>query len=330
MTDSSGLFNITRLASGGLITNYSCPSRCGHCLYRCGPHRESTYIARETLEKNIEKIRSMGVRSVHVGGGEPFLDVESLVMTLETAARLNTRIEYVETNSSWFKDHHTAVSILESLRSAGLDTLLISMSPFHNEFIPFRKVKGVLRACKAVGIRIFPWIGDFYNETDQFDDDRAHSMDEYERRYGPDYLCALPSRYWIHFGGRALDTFRRVYGGRDAERIVAEEGGPCLELLDVTHFHIDLYGAYIPGLCSGLAIERDDLGRPLDQAEYPFLSLLFRGGVGALLDRAADEFGYTAVRDFLNKCDLCYDIRRRLVAEIGVASKDLAPIGHYV
>ena len=36
--------NIRRLRSGGIITNYFCTSRCGHCLYNCSPQWEKEYI----------------------------------------------------------------------------------------------------------------------------------------------------------------------------------------------------------------------------------------------------------------------------------------------
>lgn len=35
-----------------------------------------------------------------------------------------------------------------------------------------------------------------------------------QRKYGGDYLKKLPSRYWMHFGGRALKTFVDVFGIR--------------------------------------------------------------------------------------------------------------------
>ena len=58
-------------------------------------------------------------------------------------------IDYVETNSSWYRDPDTAIELLDRLKRKGLHTLLISMSPFHNEYIPFAKVKGVMVAAQT-------------------------------------------------------------------------------------------------------------------------------------------------------------------------------------
>jgi len=169
MFRSKRKFIIDRLNSGGLITNYYCTSRCGHCLYACSPGWDKKYIDPETAEQNLHKIKSLGCHSIHVGGGEPFLNLSGLRMVLETARSLNVHIEYVETNSSWYRDKKSACNVLSSLQDKGLSMLLISLSPFHNEHIPFYKVKGVIEACKAVQMNVFPWISEFFAEIDAFD-----------------------------------------------------------------------------------------------------------------------------------------------------------------
>ena len=134
-------FVIKRLQSGGVITNYFCTSSCGHCLYFCSPKWKKDYIKKEMLVKIIEKIRSLGCTSIHIGGGEPFLDLSGLEMVVETCAlwagvkialrrSASIGIDYVETNSSWYKGMNSACEILSSLKERGLSALLVSMSPF--------------------------------------------------------------------------------------------------------------------------------------------------------------------------------------------------------
>ena len=55
---------------------------------------------------------------------------------LDAARRSGVSIDYVETNSSWFKEPEPAEALLSGLRRKGLHTLLVSISPFHNEHIP--------------------------------------------------------------------------------------------------------------------------------------------------------------------------------------------------
>ena len=324
-------FQINYLQSGGLIANYYCSSTCAHCLYRCSPKWPKDYIDEGNARQNFEMIRRLDCRNVHIGGGEPLLRPEALGQILSIASETGVSIDYVETNSSWFRNEHDACSILETLGRKGLGTLLVSISPFHNEFIPFYKVKGVIEACRQTGISIFPWVSDFIDDLNTFDEQKIHSLTEYAEHFGPQYIESLPQRYWISLGGRALETFGKFSPRKPASQIMVENHLGCAELAEVGHFHLDLYGNYIPGLCSGLSIHRDDLGKPLDPAEYPIVSRLYSGGIAEFIKYAIEAYDYAPGRDgYSSKCALCYDARRCLVAERKLDSKELQPHGHYL
>ena len=275
-------------------------------------------------------MRELGCRSVHLGGGEPLLRPADLEAILAAAGRSGVFIEYVETNSSWFVDLPSAQSLLTRLRDQGLQTLLVSISPFHNEFVPFNKVKGVLQACLRTGIGIFPWVNSFVQDLSAFDGARTHSLETMARRFGPNYLQQILDRYWVHMGGRALDTYRPLQPLLSPRQILATSAGDCRrELADTSHFHIDLYGNYIPGLCSGLAIAVADLGRPLSARNYPLITLLSRAGVAGLMAMAQKDLDYTPARPgYLNKCDLCTEIRTFL-RQKGVGLTELKPEAFY-
>lgn len=307
------LLNITHLHSGGLITNYYCTSKCKHCLYGCSPNWEKKYIDDKTAFENLNKVKSLGCYSVHVGGGEPFLDLNGLKDTLIAAREAGVGIDYIETNSSWFKDSEQAVEILKELRSLGAATLLISMSPFHNEHIPFYKVKGVINACQKTGVSIFPWVEGFYNEINSFDDKQTHNLEEYADKFGENYILNIPLRYWIHYGGRVVHTYKKLVPLKDIEVIISQNRG-CFELADTSHFHIDLFGNYIPGLCSGFAIKREDLGSSLNNKRFFFINLLYNQGIKGFYEFAVSNYNYIPSEDmFLNKCHLCFDIRKFLI-----------------
>ena len=325
----AGNLCIDRLMDGGIITNYACTSRCGHCLYGCSPNRERDYLDEDVLDAIVKTVRGLTCRSVHIGGGEPFLNAEALMRTISGIRARGVDVEYVETNAMWYRDQESAVDLLLKLRDAGLATLLISISPFHNGFIPFAKVKGVMQACRRAGMRIFPWIMDFYDDLDSFDDTRTHSLQEYCDAFGPHYLRNVLSRYWVHMGGRAVATYAGILGAYTAEQIIRNSGRPCTELAGTSHFHIDLYGNYLPGLCSGLAIRHDHLGRELDPEGYQFIDALYRNGVAGLLELAGAVYGYVPDGVFVNKCHLCLDIRRYLVLTVGLDSPELAPRSFY-
>jgi uncharacterized Fe-S cluster-containing radical SAM superfamily protein len=324
-------FAVKRLSSGGVITNYHCVSQCGHCLYNCGPQRPKEYLDAAGAEKIFQHIRSLGCHSVHIGGGEPLLNLSKLIEVLEAAHSVGMGIDYVETNSAWFKDHEQAATVLERLLAAGAHTLLISISPFHNAAIPFDRVVGVIEACRRTGMQVFPWVNAFVRDLSRLDQSRTHSMVEFEDAFGTDYLKRIPDRYWIHLGGRALTTFRSVYPMQSVDRILEHSPLSCARVLgDTSHFHIDLYGNYIPGLCAGLAIAMEDLGRSLDADHYPLLDHLTATGIRGLYHAAEKEHGYVPLRSaFINHCDLCTDIRLFLIQKEGVSFKELKPPGYY-
>lgn len=322
-----GSIIIKRLQSGGLITNYHCTSKCRHCLYRCSPGRRKDYVEKDDARKIMHKIISLGCSSIHIGGGEPFLDIEKLIDVADAAKQTGMHIEYIETNSSWFTDEDKAVGILNRLLYHGIDQLLISISPFHNEHIPFFKTKGVIKACRKTGMGIFPWIAEFYPEADSLDDRKVHRIEEYQEKFGTDYMENIPRRYWTHLGGRAVETFRDILPLSPIEHITGAQA--CHEPEDTSHFHIDLYGQYIPGLCAGFVIDMEDLGQELDTGRYPLLNLLSEKGIGAMLSLAEKEYGFKSGPGYLNKCHLCNDIRSHLVKRTGYKFPELGPEGYY-
>ena len=267
---------------------------------------------------------------MHIGGGEPFLKPEKLLRVVEIFKEEKISISYIETNSSWYQNLETAVELLEDLMDRGISSLLISASPFHNEYIPFNRVKGVIRACEATGMQPFIWIDEFYNELDAFDDQKRHKLDDFVNASGSDYLRRLPHRYWTSPGGRALNFIRTHLGMVPLARILRLHASGCEELSMVDHYHMDLYGNYIPGLCAGLSIRREDLGNALDPDVYPILTLLHSQGIRAFLQMACKKYDFQPKSHYANKCDLCFDIRRFFVIECGMRTFELQPVYHYL
>ena len=97
----------------------------------------------------------------------------------------------------------------------------------------------------------------------------------------------------------------------------------------MNHFHYDLFGNYIPGLCSGLAIQRDDLGKRLPPEKYPILNLLFHEGIEGLFYYVSNKCDFKASDGYMSKCHLCFDLRRHLVLEAGMGSGELQPTAFY-
>lgn len=285
----------------------------------------------EVVGEYLQIVRSFGCRSVHIGGGEPLLRPNRLKEILQIAGRSGVSIEYVETNSAWFQDLESAKNILLDLRRRGLGTLLVSISPFHNEFTPFSKVKGVIEACRKTNINVFPWINGFIKDLSALDQNKTHPLEIFEEKFGKNYLLRVLQNCWIHMGGRSLNTFRSVLKLQTPTQIINENSSGCAaELSDTSHFHIDLFGNYIPGLCSGLSISVQDLGRPLSEKRYPVITTLFRSGIKGIYKLAQKELAYSPSRTgYINKCDLCTEIRTVFINNDFGGSSELNPREFY-
>ncbi len=262
-------------------------------------------MTEEVLRRTVQTCLALGCRSVHIGGGEPFLDTTHLLMVARVCQELGLGIDYIETNASWFVSMDQSVSVLEQLLQAGVGTLLVSISPFHNEFIPFEKTKGVLAACRKTGMGIFPWVMEFYGDLDVFESGSPHGLREYEEKFGSDYLARTLNRYWVHFGGRALKTFRPLLQAKSLPEILLQ-AKPCMELEQTSHFHFDPNGDYIPGLCSHLRISRVDATSPITARDTEWINILYSVGIAGCIQKVSPELrDELHKRSYVSKCDLC-------------------------
>lgn len=322
------MLKIDYLISGGLITNYKCSSKCKHCSYASSPSWPNDYMTASMADEIFPILKNLGCHSVHIGGGEPLLQPEKIYPILESAKRNKVSIDYIETNASWFKDEEAATKVLRRLMEYGVDTLLISIDPYHNEYVPFWKVKGLIRACSKAGMGVFPWLMEFWNDLATFDDSKPHSLQEYAEVFGQEYLMNLPRRYGLNLKGRALKTYRPMMKKESFDRIL-EEAGPCRLLAGIHHFHVDLYGNFIPQSCPGLSIDLKEVSEGASSEKYPVLYSLESRGIRGLAELAVEKYDYKPKSEYAGKCDLCYDIRSFLVLERGLDLPDLQPTGHY-
>jgi len=187
-----------------------------------------------------------------------------------------------------------------------------------------------MKACREEGVSIFPWISEFFPEIDVLPNRKKHPLEEYREHYGENYTKSILDRYWVSAGGRALDLISEFSPQYSVEDIIQKNRGGCKELANTSHFHFDLYGNYVPGLCAGLSVRREDMGEPLSEADYPLLTLLFNNGIGGLLDFVRETYHFKESKtSYANKCELCAEIRFFLVNEKGIESRELQPKMHY-
>ncbi len=333
--NASRVLRVPPFSSLGILLSYQCSNQCRHCLYACSPVWED-WISDETLEGLTASItaESRFLDSVHIGGGEPFIRPDRVIRAVEAVTAAGLPLEYVETNAFWaLKDADTEQTLLR-LRNAGLTGLLVSVSPFHQEFVPLERPERLIRVASRVfgpsGVRVY---------TDYFrsllaaaDPKHPIPFEDYLESAGPDQASLdLADRYGLVPNGRAPLELGVLYARHPAAHF--SEGNCAAELTSPHHGHVDLYGNVITGLCAGLTVGNGlnlaDLSAGTDLSDRPVLSLLMAEGVGGLAAFASSRHGFQEDPEgYIAKCHLCLDIRRHLV-RTGAAFSELQPKDFY-
>ncbi len=322
----SGLI-IGELFGGGLVLGYGCPSRCRHCLYGCGPHRsDGEPDDALALENLLDLVAERAPEACfHIGGGEPFLDVDRLSIAVEGLVKRGIALDYVETNAAWVKDQDQAEHILEKLARRGLEQVLISVSPFHAEFIPVAKVR-ILRAAadRVLANGACLWLPELLRDLGESSGDDRLEMDAFLASHGNRYARSLGDRYNLVPAGRA-GRFLAQHGVHTPwKKLVIDP--PCPSRLpDTTHFHVDGQGNYVPGLCAGIVLPMMAVPGEIDLSRYPVLRTLVQDGLAGLVDLASKE-GFVPEHSYSSPCDLCTHARLYLYPK---GYDELGPAGYY-
>lgn len=322
------------LFGGGLVLGYRCSSRCRHCLYGAGPHRRDGEPADdESLDRILDLLAESGPDArYHIGGGEPFLDIDRLSHAVMGFRERGLILEYVETNAFWAKDRDHAEGVLSSLAAEGLSSVLVSLSPFHSEFVPLSRTLAAIEAAERIlPGGAFVWIPGFLSEVNAVDDGGLLDLDALLADRGERYAQGLADRYGLVPAGRA-GRYLHEHGRRLPWRdVVAGNEGLCrARLADTSHFHVDCEGLYVPGLCAGIVLPFDEVSEmnDIDLDRYRLLRTLVEGGPAALVEFACDK-GFKPSETYASACDLCTHVRLALGEEGGSHWPELGPDGFY-
>ena len=303
------MIKISKLHHGGIMTNYECNAACRHCLYACSPNRSGGYISQQQAEEVCRLLVEGGCRSVHIGGGEPFLDFDGLVILLETANKFRISVEYIETNGFWAVEPEKAKKCLTTLLKAGADTLCISLDPFHAEYVAYSLPLKLAELCRSVGFGYFLWQERFLRPMTDVNPYNPHNRKDLERQISTDYILETAQSYGIGMGGRAINIELEYNNKHPLETIISNQ--PCHGLLSTNHFHVDLHGNFIPPGCTGIAIPLGELIIGLPDGKYPVFEALLSGGVASVLAFAIEK-GFTPEDNYASSCALCFFVRKWL------------------
>lgn len=326
----------------GIIVTYNCTAACRHCMFASCPHvaedarklyatdTENNYITYEKTLEICRKLASAGTTSMHIGGGEPFINFDGLCSAVNAMTECGIGVDYIETNCFWCKDTELVKRRAMHLKSMGVDTIMASLDPFHIEYVPLQNVVNFCNVMNQIGMDYFVWQDKFYSRLLPLDMTTTHTVSELKALLGEDYAGQTAREYGLGMNGRALKLAEKMYPLRTVDSLTAEDN-PCTSLASGRHCHVDLYGRVTPSGCPGISVDLDDylaVSHGFDPEKYPLVSALDRKGVAGAVEYA-EKMGVN-VKDKLypSKCSLCYHIRKSLSHDNGIA--EIAPKEFYV
>ncbi|MBN2407731.1 MAG: radical SAM protein [Elusimicrobia bacterium] len=312
------LFTPDAADSLGIITGYRCNNSCLHCLYASGPSvcEPADFGKLDLIIREIRK--NIPACLVHIGGGEPLLDIKILLKTVQALIKNRICLEYVETNGRLLAESLMREN-LESLKQAGLRRMLLSISPFHNEFMSGTDSRSAYRALTEVFGEdgVFGWHPEYYGFIRKAGDERPVPFRDYISFFTKEELYyQMFNIIYLHPAGRAAFLFADLFEKYPACHFF---GKNCRdELSSGTHAHIDNTGNYCAGFCFGIMLGRREgfnlkrlYGRGIDLCKYPVLDILINGDLGSLYDFARKEgFDINVNKSsYSSACHLCMHIR---------------------
>jgi hypothetical protein len=251
---------------------------------------------------------------VHIGGGEPFLNFEGLVLMVRRLREAGITLDYIETNAYWAADASElkkARGNLERLLAEGADTLCISIDPYHAEYVPYGAPIALAELCDKTGMGYFLWKREFLPVLSRLDSKKAHSRAEMEKALSRQYIHNTARLYGIGYGGRAVNI-EREFGALYPAESFAAESSPCHNLLATGHFHVDMDCSFLPPRCTGIRIPLSETVDGIPEGKYPAFEALYSGGVSALLDLARQHGFARDSSGYPSKCSLCFHLRHFL------------------
>ena len=310
----------------GIITNYNCTASCRHCMFASSPECKKEFINAETAEKVAALLEESGCDSVHIGGGEPFMNFEALCTLIEALNRHRIDVDYIENNAFWCYDKDFVRRRLERLKELCVSCVMASVDPFHIEFVPLVRPLLLCETLEEMGFDYFIWQQKFLNRLSVLDMTKTHTMEELKDALGEDYITETAAEYGLGMNGRALAIAEELYQRKSAESLATSD--KCPTLTQPHHCHIDLYGNAIPSRCTGLAVDaRDYLEGNFPEEKYPVYSRLVKGGTKELYEYAKEK-GFVPDKDgYPTRCYFCYKMREYLFKNC--PSPDLAPESFY-
>ncbi|MCL2399697.1 MAG: radical SAM protein [Defluviitaleaceae bacterium] len=278
----------------------SCNAKCKICC-TSSPLQDGRRLDIELILNSIDSTKDIkSINTIGITGGEPFLYIDDVLAISEASSKIGHRIS-VTTNAFWCESYDITLKVLSQLKKNNLTYCIISTDAFHEEYVPIKYIKTLVRACKNVGIN--PQIQSISTRSNLAHTDRIIS------ELGSDKINLAV------FYGSLLPV------GMAKEAVASEDLFTCKLSHIVCPFKNTLLitsdGRAMP-CCSPSSfdipfdfgnIHTDSISIILQRIYKCKLMCTIKGeGFLNLLKIAKEERGYLELDGYVNVCHLCHDL----------------------
>lgn len=172
----------------GIVLTARCNAACIHCSKSFGPDR-TEHLSKDDIFRVMDEagaVKDGKPLSFDLTGGEPFLDFDRLVEVVSHGAQLGAEISCV-TNAFWARTDDLAKSKLTLLRDSGLTSLGVSVSRFHQKFVPLHRSRRALVTANDLGIRT-----ELKGAVTRSDLEPGGSLSEWKDTLSADWISIFP------------------------------------------------------------------------------------------------------------------------------------------
>ena len=296
---------------GALIFTYRCSIACPHCLFGCGPRKQSPPMSVEDGLLFLRQLHELD-RVIHIAGGEAMLYWDALAALVERAGREGVAPHFIETNSSWAVNDHIVRERFRRLRDCGVLGMYFSADPFHFASVP---PENYLRA-RAVACEIFE---PRHLSGHVAARENAEELAQIARN--PERFAAYVRSHAPKIVGNAAAHLAKYFPDIPIESLDLRPGADssfadgCYRAAvppTVWEVHVDPYGNIQTncGIMLGNAKRTpviQVLSRGMSDGN-PVVSAVAKDGPRGLLDLARQK-GCPEIRHAKSKCHLCFMVR---------------------
>lgn len=278
-----------------------CSSRCVHCSNK----REvisNKVLDFDTAKSILDRVTTeYTLDSVMIFGGEPLIYPEETTDILKYARDIGIPTRQLITNGYWSSNRERIDEILEMLKDAEVNDILISVDHFHQEFLNFSIIEYVISSISEMGfpkVELHPCWYQSADANNLYDNSTRAYLHKLEK-----YNIPVSSGNKLFPAGRAIESFPDLFIPLTSIKEIDCGLLPYTERPD----KIESIGISPEGLVSSLCFGEDryldDFLQNYDPYSDEVMKLFLEKGVQALSD---DKFDIT---QYYSICDACRELR---------------------